>query len=269
MFQDPSLWPGMSALDNVAYGLRARKVGRREARKQAMTVLESLDATQIAPARAETLSGGEAQRVALARALAVAPDVLLLDEPTSSLDAAGRVVTRRVIEKALAAFEGAAVIVTHDPVEAMALADEIVVVERGRVTQSGTPGDMRARPRSDYVAQLVGVNLLRGRASGDRLELDDGTRVVAPAGVSGNVFVAIHPSAVALYRERPQGTPRNVWPLDVVHLDDEGERVRVQLAGSPALIAEVTPTAVSELRLHEGGSVWAVVKATQVEIYPR
>ena len=234
-----------------------------------MTVLASLDASQIATARAETLSGGEAQRVALARALAVAPDVLLLDEPTSSLDAASRVVTRRVIEKALATFEGAAVIVTHDPVEALALSDDIVVVEQGRVTQTGTPGDMRARPRSEYVAQLVGVNLLLGRASADHVALEDGATVVAPGDVSGDVYVAIHPSAIALYRERPEGTPRNVWRLDVVHLDDEGQRVRVQLAGNPALIAEVTPGAASELHLHEGGPVWAAVKATQVEIYPR
>ncbi|MGH9015695.1 MAG: ABC transporter ATP-binding protein, partial [Acidimicrobiia bacterium] len=210
------------------------------------------------------------QRVALARALATQPRLLLLDEPLAALDATARAQTRRELRRHLASYDGVRVLVTHDPVEALALGDRIVVLEGGRVVQSGTPAEVRARPRSRYVADLVGVNLLRGHASGNDVTLATGSRLTAaerPPG-PGEVLAVIHPHAVALHRRAPEGSPRNVWEATVEALDFEGDRTRVQLGGAIALVAEVTPAAVRELALEAGSPVWASVKATEVSVYP-
>jgi molybdate transport system ATP-binding protein len=158
--------------------------------------------------------------------------------------------------------------VTHDPLEARALADRLVILEHGRVVQTGTPAEVTARPRSSYVSRLVGVNLLRGTAAGDVVRLDDGgTLAVAEAG-TGEVFLVIHPSAVALHRARPEGTPRNVWRGEVDAVEPHDGRTRVRVGGVRPLVAEVTPQAVSELRLADGGEVWVSVKATEISAYP-
>jgi molybdate transport system ATP-binding protein len=158
--------------------------------------------------------------------------------------------------------------VTHDPVEAMVMADRLVVLEQGRVLQAGTPADVTQHPRSRYVADLVGVNLFRGRASHDVVTLPDGGSLTTVGAADGEVFAVVHPRSVALYRTRPDGTPRNVWEGRAVDLDFEGDRVRVRLEGTPAIVAEVTPAAVRELRLDRGDPVWVVVKATEVDVYP-
>jgi len=159
-------------------------------------------------------------------------------------------------------------LVTHDPVEAMAMADRLVVIEHGRVLQSGTPADVTQHPRSRYVADLVGVNLFRGRASQNVITLADGGSLTAAGAADGDVFAVVHPRTVALYRTRPDGTPRNVWEGRAVDLDLEGDRVRVRLSGLPPIVAEVTPAAVRDLGLDRGDQVWVAVKATEVSVYP-
>ena len=175
VFQDHLLFPHLTALENVAFGLRARGVRRREARAAAQAWLDRMGLADVAGARPRTLSGGEAQRVALARALAVEPRLLLLDEPLAALDAGTRVRVRADLRRHLAAFPGGRLLVTHDPLDAIVLADRLVILERGRVTQTGTPAEVTARPASRYVAQLVGINLLFGTAAGERtVRLDTG-----------------------------------------------------------------------------------------------
>jgi molybdate transport system ATP-binding protein len=268
VFQDYLLFPHLSVLENVAFGLRARGVGRASARSTAAEWLARMGLSEYEKATPRTLSGGEAQRVALARALAIRPRLLLLDEPLAALDAGARLELRHSLIKDLAAFEGVRMIVTHDPLEAIALGDRLIVLEEGRIVQTGQAAELQARPRSSYVASLVGINLLRGRAAGKRVVLSSGAEVVAPDASSGEVFVAIHPRAIALYRDRPRGTPRNVWPGRVGEIYAEAGRVRVQIAGTVPIVAEVTPDSVAELKLGEGGPVWAVVKATEVIVYP-
>jgi molybdate transport system ATP-binding protein len=270
VFQDGLLFPHLSALENVAFGLRSRGVRRTDARRRAAGWLDRVGLGEREHARPRELSGGEAQRVALARALATEPRLLLLDEPLAALDATARAQTRRELRRHLASYDGVRVLVTHDPVEALALGDRIVVLEHGHVVQSGTPAEVRARPRSRYVADLVGVNLLRGHASGNDVALATGSRLTAaerPPG-PGEVLAVIHPHAVALHRRAPEGSPRNVWEATVEALDFEDDRVRVQLGGPIALVAEVTPAAVRELALEAGAPVWASVKATEVSVYP-
>jgi len=205
VFQDHVLFPHMSVLHNVAFGLGG------DSMRKARDWLGRAGLLEMADRMPGELSGGQAQRVALIRTLATQPRLLLLDEPLSALDVSVRAETRRELSRRLAAFEGVRILVTHDPLEAIALADRLVVMEQGKVVQQGTPADVTARPRSRFVADLAGVNLLRGRAHHDHVELDGGGTLAAPDAGEGEVLAVIHPRAVALYLARPEGTPRNVW----------------------------------------------------------
>jgi molybdate transport system ATP-binding protein len=158
-------------------------------------------------------------------------------------------------------------LVTHDPLEAASLADRIVVLEDGRVTQEGPYAEVTARPRSPWVARMAGVNLLTGTLSDGSLVLGDGSRLTVASDIAGPVMATIHPRAVALYRQAPEGSPRNVLQCRVGGVDPEGDRWRIRLSGPVALVAEVTPAAASELRLADGGDVYAVIKATEVDVY--
>jgi molybdate transport system ATP-binding protein len=268
VFQDHLLFPHLSALENVAFGLRARGVGRVEARRRAAAWLERVGLAGHAGSRPRALSGGQAQRVALARAMVTDPRLLLLDEPLAALDAASRSEVRRGLRRHLATFDGSRLLVTHDPLEAMALADRLVVLEAGRVTQTGTADEVRRRPRSRYVAELVGVNLFRGRAVGGAIRLEGDGTLIAAGDHHGEVFAAVHPHAVAVHRRLPEGTPRNVLAGTADAIEVVGDRVRVRVAGPVPIVAEVTPAAAAELDLADGGPVWASVKATEVAVYP-
>ncbi|GDY55200.1 hypothetical protein SVIO_058230 [Streptomyces violaceusniger] len=214
------------------------------------------------------LSGGQAQRVALARALATRPRLLLLDEPLAALDARTRLDVRAGLRRHLADFEAVAVLVTHDPLDAMVLADRLVVVEDGRIVQEGAPADISRRPRTDYIASLVGLNLYQGRADGHTVALDGGTTITTTEDLTGPVFVAFPPAAVTLHRDRPDSSTRNLWRLEVAGMESHGDQIRVDLTGELPLLADLTTAAVAELSLHPGRAVWATLKATQTHAYP-
>ena len=268
VFQSYVLFPHLSALENVAFGLRSRGVPKAEARARAAEWLERVGLAEFRASKPKQLSGGQAQRVALARALATEPRLLLLDEPLAALDASTRLETRRELRRQLEGYDGVRLLVTHDPMEAMALAERLIVLEAGHISQVGTPQEISEQPRSRYVADLVGVNLFRGRATGDEVLIGPSGRLVAPGAGRGDVFAVVHPHAVALYREPPGGAPRNVWEGTAETLDLEGERVRVRVGGPLPIVAEVTPAAVADLQLADGGPVWVSVKATEVVVYP-
>jgi molybdate transport system ATP-binding protein len=268
VFQDYLLFPSLSALENVAFGLRARGVPRVEARQRASTWLERVGLADHADLRPHALSGGQAQRVALARALATDPRVLLLDEPLAALDAGTKAEVRRDLRRHLAGFGGVRLLVTHDPVDAYALADRVVIVEAGRIVQSGALLEVTARPRSRYVADLVGLNLLSGTAEQGTISTESGARIVSADALDGPVFAVIAPHSVALYPVLPEGSPRNVWPVTVADIDRLADRVRVRLTGAVPLVAEVTAAAIDQLGLRPGVNVWASVKATEVSLYP-
>jgi molybdate transport system ATP-binding protein len=266
MFQDGLLFPHMTARENVAFGLRARRVPKHHAMQRADSLLAQVGLSEhvsTAPAR---LSGGERQRVALARALITEPRLLLLDEPLAAVDVSARVDLRRVLRDQLARYDGIRLLVTHDPLEAMALADRVVVLEHGRVAQQGTIADVAARPRSPWVATMLGLNLFRGMATDSGIDVA-GATIAALSDVRGAAFAVVHPRAIALHRSRPEGSPRNVWQGEADSLDLEGDRVRVRISGSIPVVAEVTPAAVAELSLAVGAAVWVSVKATEVDVY--
>ncbi|HEY1162871.1 MAG TPA: ABC transporter ATP-binding protein, partial [Candidatus Dormibacteraeota bacterium] len=216
----------------------------------------------------DALSGGQRQRVALARALAPDPRLLLLDEPLAALDVTTRAEVRRDLKRHLASFPGLRLVVTHDPLEAATLADRLVVMENGRLVQTGTPGEVTERPRSQYVADLVGVNLLRGQADHGFVRVSEESVIAAAAAEAGDVFAVIHPRAVALHQRRPEGSPRNAWQGRVSVIELLGGRVRVRVEAEVPLVAEVTPAAMSDLEVEEGGQVWVSFKATDVGVYP-
>jgi molybdate transport system ATP-binding protein len=267
VFQDGRLFPHLSSLENVAFGLRVRGTRRADALEQARTWLERTGVGDVAASKPTTLSGGQAQRVALARALALSPRLLLLDEPLAAVDAGARAALRREIGRHLRDSGATRVLVTHDAVDAMALADRLVILEDGHVVQQGPPADVRSHPRSRFAADLVGVNLFRGRARHGVVEVDGGGRIVAADAPDGDVFALIHPRTVALHRQLPEGSPRNAWPSRAEGVDLMGDRARVEVAGPVPLVAEVTTAAVEDLHLAAGGQVWATVKATEVSVY--
>jgi len=268
VFQEHRLFPNLTALENVAFGLRARGTPRAEARRQAAHWLERVGLPEVAHLRPRALSGGQAQRVALARALATEPAVVLLDEPLAAVDTAARAELRRLLRGELRRYPGARVIVTHDPVEAAALADEIVVLEGGRITQHGPLAEVTAHPRSAWVATMVGLNLLAGTADGTTVALPSGQTLVSPTPSTGAVFAAFRPNAVTLHRHRPEGSARNTWPGHATELYPAGDRARVRVDGPVPLVAEVTASAVAELHLADGGPIWVSLKATEIDVYP-
>ncbi|MFC4034876.1 ABC transporter ATP-binding protein [Streptomyces polygonati] len=272
IFQDYLLFPHLTALENVAFGPRCHGVPRARARALAAELLDRMGLAEHAGAKPRRLSGGQAQRVALARALATGPRLLLLDEPLAALDARARLDIRAELRRHLAAFEAVAVLVTHDPLDAMVLADRLVVIEHGRVVQEGSPAEIARRPRTDYIARLVGLNLYQGEADGRTVRLGPDLALTTTEELTGPAFVAFPPSAVALSATRPGDSgARNAWRARITGMESHGDRIRVALTGAAdglPLAADLTNVAVAELALETGAEVWAQVKAAQTHAYP-
>lgn len=269
--QEGALFPHLSALGNTAYGLRAQGVRRAEARREAQRWLDRLGVGGLAHRRPAQLSGGQAQRVALARALAARPRLLLLDEPLAALDQTTRAHVRHTLRRHLDGFGGVCLIVTHDPVEAVSLADRVLVLDEGRTLQDAPPAEVTRHPRSPWVARMLGRNAWPGTAGADgTLALaGEGRLVVAdPPAPGARALAVIAPEAVSVHRERPEGSPRNVWHGTVREITTAGSRLRVLVTSgeAPDLVAEITPQAAVELGLVDGAEVWTSVKATEVSV---
>jgi molybdopterin-binding protein len=271
--QEGALFPHLSAVRNVAYGLSAHGDGRREARAKAQDWLDRLGVGELAERRPAALSGGQAQRVALARALAVRPRLLLLDEPLSALDTTARTDVRHALREHLNAYDGVCLMVTHDPVDAITLADRILVLDHGDVAQDAPPAEVTRAPRSAWVARMFGRNAYPGVTTRGGIALSGTTELIAaeliaakplPAGRAA--LAVVDPEDVALFRDRPAGSPRNCWRGTVRDLAPVGTRLRVTVAGEPAIVAEITSAAALEMGLAEGAGVWVSVKATKVTL---
>jgi molybdate transport system ATP-binding protein len=275
-FQDAILFPRMSVLENVAFPLRARGVDRADARTRAGRLLADLAPEVRGDTMPPTLSGGERQRVALARALVSDPRLLLLDEPFAAVDAAAKPGLRALLRRTLTSFTGPSVLVTHDPIEAMTLADRLILLEDGRVTQTGTPEEVRDRPATRYAAELVGTNLFTGTLEPDEpgagtISTDDGALTVVwpdplPRRPIADVRATLSPTEIALHVQRPEGSARNVFRGTVEEIAVSGGRARIRIRTSPPLVAELTTGSVERLGLEPGTDVWASCKAVEIPL---
>jgi molybdate transport system ATP-binding protein len=276
--QQALLFPHLSALANVAFGPLAQGVPHRTADARARELLAAVDAELLADRRPAQLSGGQQQRVALARALAAGPGLLLLDEPLAALDVDAAPGMRALLRRTVRDGDRTAVLVTHSALDALVLADRVVVLAAGRVVEQGPTREVLARPRSPFAARIAGLDLVPGTACPDGLRTADGL-VVAGRGVEvvdGEPAVAVFPpAAVAVFAERPHGSPRNVVRVRLAAVEPHGDLVRLRAGvrdGSPAwaegLAADVTPAALLDLPAEPGAEVWFAVKATEVTIHP-
>jgi molybdate transport system ATP-binding protein len=271
LMQDPLLFPHLSAVANVAFSPRS-------SRRAALTWLNEVGAADLAERMPRQLSGGQAQRVALARALAAEPDALLLDEPLTGLDVGVATAMRRVLRDVLRRDGRSAVLITHDLLDVLTLADKVVVIESGRVVETGSVTTVLATPRSRFGARIAGVNLIAGTAAGDGvLTTPWGATwhgIEAAAMAVGRPAVAVFtPAAVAVYRDEPHGSPRNTVAVTVAELDTSRPpaiRVRAdeQPDGAPGLASDVTAGSVADLGLTPGTRVYFSVKAQEVTIHP-
>ena len=295
--QEPGVFAHMSVLGNVVFALRCQGVSRAEATRRARAELAAVGADHLASRPGGALSGGQAARVALARALATGPRLLVLDEPMAALDVTARQEMRRLVARRCAEEGLTLLLVTHDVLDLTALAEDVVVLDRGRVVEQGPTARILSAPRSDFVAHLTGTAVLTGVVDGDAeapgLRLpsgqvihgrpredstdghvgepghrDDHDEVLHP-GAPGIALVP--PDAVALYRQAPHGSPRNVLTGRVTGLERSGAlvSVRLELEEGQRLSAAVTAGAVAELGITEGREVCCVIKAVQVRILAR
>jgi molybdate transport system ATP-binding protein len=267
VFQQQLLFPHLTARGNVAFGPRTRGAGRRATDRTAQDWLARLGVAELADRRPSQLSGGQAQRVAIARALATEPELLLLDEPLAALDVGVAMALRLELTRHLAGFHGVTVLVTHDALDALTLANRVLVLDEGRVAQQGTPTEVARRPATDHVARLVGLNVLRGTSSGTTVRLRDGSTLVTATPARGDVSACFTPSAVTLTTTEPHGSARNRWPGTVTSVAPHGAAVRVHVDAAAGLVADVTPASAAQLGLAPGAAVWATVKATEISVY--
>jgi len=278
--QQALLFPHLTAVANVAFGPRSHGVPRRDANAAAEHWLAAVDATEFAGRKPAQLSGGQAQRIAVARALAADPALLLLDEPMAALDVAVAPALRQLLRKVLrgppADTARTALLVTHDLIDALSLADRVIVLESGRIVEDGPARTVLAHPRSAFAARIAGIDLLAGIVDDHGIVTRDGLRIqgiLDPGCVPGQHAVAVFsPSAVAVHLTSPGGSPRNHLAVTIAELEPRGELVRVTSAdiagGAGGLVADITAAAAADLDLVPGKRVHYAVKATEVTIYP-
>ncbi|MUL49134.1 ATP-binding cassette domain-containing protein [Mycobacterium sp. CBMA293] len=283
LLQDPALFPHLTAAANVAFGPRARHHRWRGMRAQARQIaahwLGEVGAADLSDRRPAQLSGGQAQRVALARALAAEPDVLLLDEPLAGLDVAAASAMRRLLRGVLAAGGRSSVLVTHDLLDVVTLADRVVVIEAGRIAESCTVADILTAPRTAFGARFAGVNLISGPAGAGGASvtaagLDWHGTCEADVRPGSSAIAVFAPAAVSVSRDEPAGDV-NVVAVGVAELDHRGSVIRVRAEATDGtddaasgLAADISAETAAGLRLIPGERVYFSVAARDVAIRP-
>ena len=274
--QQALLFPHLTAAANVAFGPRSKGVSRGQSREAAQTWLAAVDATEFADRKPAQLSGGQAQRIALARALAADPAVLLLDEPMSALDVAVAPALRQLLRTVLRDTGRTALLVTHDLIDALSLADRVIVMEAGRIVEDGPTRAVLSQPRSAFAARIAGIDLVAGIAHQGGLLTSGGWQIhgiLDPACLPGQDVVAVfRPAAVAVHLADPTGSPRNHFRVTVTELEPRGELIRVHAGDmrgmTGGLVADITAASAADLELVPGLQVFFAIKATEVAIYP-
>jgi len=274
VFQEPLLFD-TTVFNNVASGLRIRRMKRGEIRDRTMEQLERFGISHLNDRSAKTLSGGEAQRTSLARAFALQPEILLLDEPFASLDPPTRDSLIEDLEHILQQTQTTAIFATHDRLEALRLSDRIAVMNQGKILQIGSPEEVMNHPVNEIVASFVGVETI---LTGKVIKKNGGTFVtsvegreieaVGDAHLGETVVLCIRPENVTLSTRPSQErtSARNVFPGRIVKIISLGLYQKVHLYCGFPLVAYVTNHSLEELSLTEGKEVRASFKATAVTV---
>ena len=258
VFQDGLLFPHMSVEKNILFG-----AGKDFNLKP---LAESLQANELLAKFPSELSAGERQRAAIARSLAARPKVLFLDEPFSALDIQGKRRGRSLLKEALAIGVSGCLMVTHDLVDAFTLADRVMIIEGGKLTQFDVPDRIRSRPGSEWIADLVGWNYYEGIGEGSVVTLPHGTTIfTAQDDLDGPTSISINPASVSIFKSQPSGSPRNSWLSSIQNIEILDGRARVSLVGEIDICADITTAAANELRQSISSEVWVSVKATEVD----
>jgi molybdopterin-binding protein len=274
VFQRPHLWAG-TVRANVELGLRLQKRGVAERKAAGERAAAQMGIDALLDRDARSLSGGEAQRVAIARAMALAPEILFLDEPTSNLDAMARATLVRDLEHVARDGDHATVLATHDRADAFSLADRVIVLRHGTVVQSGRPADLFENPADPFIAEVTGAELSFHatvvRSTDGLLVVKVGETELTAAGVAeagGEVRVAYRPEDLLLSRAEIQASPRNRFRATVTEIRPAGSLLRVRLEGAVDWVAVITRAAAAELSLEVGSEPWVQVKATALHAFP-
>lgn len=273
--QDPLLFPHLSALENVAFGQRSQGKHRAAARHQAAEWLGAVGLSGLEDRTPMTLSGGQQQRVAIARALAAEPDVLLLDEPLAALDIQTAARIRTLLREKIADAQMTTVLVTHDVLDTIVLADRVAILHSGRIVDDGPKARVLGEPRNHFIAALAGMNLVTGTAQSDgTVALHDGRRFSGREGdipiAEGTVTsVVFRPSAVRVDTVPPaDGAAPNQWSATIDALEPASGGIRIRTVEDPAITVELSPVEAAELGLESGRRVWLSVPVGEVSTYP-
>ena len=277
VFQRPYLFRG-TVFSNLRFSVKAAGIPWSDGLARIHTALNELGLSNLEDANVAALSGGEAQRVALARALVLQPDVLLLDEPTANLDVTARRAFREEVLRVARSNARSVIVITHDPADAFAMADRILVMQDARIVQAGTPADLLMAPRTRFVAEFTGAELLMEgviHMVDENLAMVDVASTDLLCTVAGQnlkagdrVQIAYRPEDVVLSHGADAISSRNTFNLVVDRVAPAGALVRVQLRGPIDLIAMITRDAVHALDIEPGADVTAHVKAAALHAYP-
>jgi iron(III) transport system ATP-binding protein len=259
IFQSYALWPHMTVFENVAYGLTLRRLDSAEIRRRVGDILKVTRLADFAARYPAELSGGQQQRVSLARALVVKPEILLLDEPLSNLDANLREEMRFEIRSLHDTYRYTTVYVTHDQTEAMTTADLVVIMNRGAIEQSGSPEDIYRQPRSEFVARFIGgTNILKGRHEGADAVRCAGDLVLRCGGgefaAAGDTAVSIRHHDVKLLRAAPPSATNSARGVVVRQIYLGSHRDYLVRLDSGDSVRAVAPV---EVNMAPGQEVWA------------
>ncbi|MEO7006126.1 MAG: ABC transporter ATP-binding protein [Terrimesophilobacter sp.] len=268
--QEPLLFPHLSALDNVAFGPQSQGIAKVTARCEAREWLRAVELEGLEDRRPAQLSGGQQQRVALARALAARPKVLLLDEPLAAVDVQTASLLRPLLRDRLTQTETTTILVTHDVLDAIVVADRVAIMQEGRIIETGPTQRVLGAPSTPFVAALAGVNLVTGVLAPDgSLKTTDGRRFFGrtlgdqPA-TGAAVSAVFRPAALRVAVASGLGAEPNSWNARVAALEPSSGGIRIRLAGDPDIVAEVSPVDVADHAIGVGSTVWFSVAEADV-----